>query len=212
MRLPTLVAIAIALVSQAAFGQSTNSASSAPGNSGKAQPRQSAAGVAAPRQIDQPDRAFVHAAATGGLAEVKFGRLAAQKATGRAVKEFADHMVRDYGAANDRLASLAKANGIALPDASDEDRKAMYARLEQSTGGQFDRAYIEGQIIEHQNTAQLFEYEIGSGENAELKKFASDLLPTVLAHLRMAKAIDTGMASQAKVEAPAKKDGSHKHP
>ncbi|MDI4235200.1 DUF4142 domain-containing protein [Bradyrhizobium sp. Arg237L] len=206
MRLLTLVTIAIAFVSPAAFGQSTNPASPAPGNPGGVPPgtRQSAPGVPAPRQTNQPDRTFIHAAAVGGLAEVELGRLAAQRATSRTVREFAERMVRDHSAANDRLGTLANTNGIALPDKFDEEHKAMRAKLEQSSDAQFDRAYIEGQIIEHQKTAQLLEYEIGSGENAELKNFASDLLPTVLDHLRMAQTISAEMAHQAATEMPRK--------
>ncbi|MGY3606020.1 MULTISPECIES: DUF4142 domain-containing protein [unclassified Bradyrhizobium] len=204
MRLLTLLAIAIAFLSPAAFGQSTNPVSPAPGNPGGMPPgtRQSAPGVPAPRQANQADRAFINAAATGGLAEVDLGRFAAQQGASRAVTEFAQRMVRDHSAANDRLSALAKANGIAAPDKLDEEHKATRAKLEQLSGPQFDRAYIEGQIIDHQKTAQLLEYEIGSGENAELKDLASDLLPTVLGHLRMAQAIASEMAQQAAAETP----------
>jgi Domain of unknown function (DUF4142) len=43
-----------------------------------------------------------------------------------------------------------------------------FTRLTQS-----DRLYIEGQIADRQKTVQLFEYEIGSGQDAKLKAFAS---------------------------------------
>jgi putative membrane protein len=60
-----------------------------------------------------------------------------------------------------------------------------------------DRIYIQGQITNHQRTAQLLLYVIGSGQNAELKKFASDLLPIVYGHLRMAQTIAEAIARQA---------------
>jgi putative membrane protein len=206
IRLFAFASIALALVAPAAFGQSTNPASPAPGNPGGMPPgtRQSIPGVPAPHQTNQADRAFVHAATVGGLAEVELGRLAAQKASNRTVKEFAERMVRDHGAANDRLSTLVKADKSAPSDKLDEEHQAMRARLEQSSGAQFDNAYMQGQVTEHQKTAQLLEYEIGSGGNAELKEFASDLLPTVLAHLRMAQAIASEMAHQATAELPTK--------
>jgi putative membrane protein len=205
-RFAVFASLAVALLAPEAFGQATDPASPAPGNPGGLPPgtKQSASGVVAPRQINQPDRAFIHAAAVGGLAEVELGRLAARKAAGRAVKEFAQRMVSDHGAANDKLSTLAKTNGIAPPDKLDEEHKAMGAKLEQSSGAQFDNAYILGQVIEHQKTAQLLEYEIGSGENAELKDFASDLLPAVLGHLRMAQAIASDMTHQAAADVPPK--------
>jgi hypothetical protein len=79
MRPPALVFMAIVLIAPAVFGQSINPASPAPGNPGGMPPgtSQSAPGVAALRQTNQPDRAFIRAAAVGGLAEVELGRLAA---------------------------------------------------------------------------------------------------------------------------------------
>ncbi|WP_213285530.1 DUF4142 domain-containing protein [Bradyrhizobium sp. sGM-13] len=203
-RFVAFASLAVALLAPPALAQSTNPASPAPGNPGGMPPgtKQSAPGVPAPRQTNQPDLAFIHAATASGIAEVEFGKLAAQKASGRAVKEFAQRMIRDHGAANDRLSALAKAGGIAPADRPNEEHKAMRVRLEQSDGAQFDHAYIQGQIIEHQKAAQLLQYEIGSGENAELKNFASDVLPTVLSHLRMAQAIAMEMAQQRQAEVP----------
>ncbi|HYZ23735.1 MAG TPA: DUF4142 domain-containing protein [Rhodopila sp.] len=185
---PTVVLLAVILP---ASGQSTNTATPAPGNPGGMAPgtRETGPGIPAPRQTNVPDRTFVQEATIGGRAEADLGRLATQKASSRAVQEFAQQMIRDQGAANDRLAALARADGIALPDILDAEHSAMRTQLEAASGAQFDQSYIQGQIIDHQKTAQLFEYEIGSGENAELKKFASDILPVVLRHLRMAQTI-----------------------
>jgi len=182
--------IALMLVAPA-FGQQTNPASPAPGNPAGTLPgtKDSAPGVPAPGQTNQADRAFVQAAAIGGLAEVEAAKLATQKGAKREIKEFAQRMIHDHGAAIDRLSMLAKAEGIQLPDGLDDEHSAMRDQLEQATGMQFDRTYIHGQIVDHQKTAQLLEYEIGSGDNAELKKFASDILPTVFDHLRMAQSI-----------------------
>ncbi len=87
----------------------------------------------------------------------------------------------------------------------------MRAKLESASGVQFDLAYIQGQIIDHQKTAQLLEYEIGSGENAELKDFASDLLPTVLDHLRVAQEIASEIVHQAQTEVQPKERPRERH-
>ena len=62
----------------------------------------------------------------------------------------------------------------------------MRANLEKLSGRPFDLAYMDSQIQDHQKTAQLLEWEIGSGQDPALKKFASEALPTVLQHLRLA--------------------------
>lgn len=213
-RLLTIVPIAIVLASSAAFAQSAaNPAPPAPGNPGGEAPgtKHSAQGVPTPRQTNQPDRSFVQAAAAGGLAEVSFGKLAGQQGASRAVKEFAQRMVRDHAAANDRLAAVVKGLGIAMPDMLDAEHKALRGKLESASDAQFGRAYIQGQIIDHQKMAQLLEYEIGSGENAELKDFASDLLPTVLSHLRMAQEIASEIVHQAQTEVQPKERVRERH-
>ncbi|MBV8523415.1 MAG: DUF4142 domain-containing protein, partial [Acetobacteraceae bacterium] len=45
---------------------------------------------------------------------------------------------------------------------------------------------IAGQIQDHQRTVQLLEYEIGSGQDPDLKAFASEMLLHVIQHLQMA--------------------------
>jgi putative membrane protein len=75
----------------------------------------------------------------------------------------------------------------------------MREHLDKMQGDAFDRDYIRGQITAHQETAQLFEYEIGSGQDVQLKTFASQTLPVVMQHLEMAQKIDaqlTGAASR----------------
>jgi putative membrane protein len=82
-----------------------------------------------PKQPNNTDRVFVHAAAIGGMAEVEFGKLAQEKGQNEAVKEFGRRMVDDHSKANDRLAGLAKDDGIPVPDELDQEHKAMRDRL-----------------------------------------------------------------------------------
>ncbi|MGO4837586.1 DUF4142 domain-containing protein, partial [Rhizobiaceae sp. 2RAB30] len=48
-----------------------------------------------------------------------------------------------------------------------------------------------------QKTAQLLAWEIGSGEDAELQRFAADALPTVIDHLDMATKLHAQLANEA---------------
>jgi putative membrane protein len=98
-------------------------------------------------------------------------------------------MIEDHGKANEQLTGLAKEHGVAVPDTLDQQHKATLAQLDEIDGAAFDRAYIRGQVADHQKAAQLLEYEIGSGQAVELKNFAAEILPTVLQHLEMAQDI-----------------------
>ena len=147
--------------------------------------RERAPGLPAPGQTNVPDRLFVRLIAAGGLAEVDAAKLASQRAQHAAVKEFAQRMADDHGKANARLSNLAKEANIPLPAEPDPDQKAMRERLERADRAQFDLLYMQGQLIDHQKTVQLLQWEIGSGQNADIQHFAAELLPTVFGHLQM---------------------------
>ena len=86
------------------------------------------------------------------------------------------------------LAGIAEEAGIPVPDALNAEHAAMRDRLEGMDAAAFDLAYMRGQVVDHQKTAQLLVWEIGQGQNAELQRFAAETLPTVLEHLGMARA------------------------
>ncbi|MBV8577970.1 MAG: DUF4142 domain-containing protein, partial [Acetobacteraceae bacterium] len=151
---------------------------------------QSGPGMPAPNQSNIPDRNFARAAAVGGTSEVEFGQLAEREGQNAAVRAFGQRMVNDHAKANDQLKGLAAAAGIPLPNAPDREHRIMREQLDKVNGAAFDRTYIQGQIIDHQQTAQLLEYEIGSGQDEQLKDFASKLLPIVMQHLELAQNID----------------------
>ena len=194
---PLIAFLAIAAPSLAQQPGTGNPATMAPGTP------QSAPGMPAANQPNQNDRLFVYEATIGGTAEVEFGQLAEQKGRSSAVKDFAHQMVADHSKANQQLAQLAQAANIPQPRDLDEEHKAMRSRLQQLSGAEFDLAYIRGQIGDHQKTAQLFEWEIGSGQDPQLKGFASQILPTVLRHLAMARAVEYQLASTAAAPNPA---------
>ena len=73
----------------------------------------------------------------------------------------------------------------------------MRERLGKLQENAFDRDYIRGQITAHQETVQLFEYEIGSGQDSQLKNFASQTLPVLMRHLEMAQQIETQLTGAA---------------
>ena len=183
MRLLATVSSVVVLLAAPAWGQAGNPAGMTPGTG--------------PHQPNNADRLFVRAAAIGGTAEVELGRLAERKGQSDAVKEFAWRMVEDHSKANDRLMTLAKEDGIPVPDELDQEHKAMRAQLEAMSGPEFDLAYLQGQVIDHQKMVQLLEYEIGSGQDVELKGFASEVLPVVLRHLRAAQDIQADTTAKA---------------
>jgi putative membrane protein len=156
-------------------------------------------GTPAPHQPNAQDRLFIYLLGTGGMAEVEGARAANKQASSAAIKDFARRMVQDHTKANEQLAGLAKAARVPLPNALDPDHQAQRAELDKLNGRDFDLAYMQQQLVEHQKTATILQWEIASGQDAELQRFAMDTLPAVLEHLGMVQAIIsqiTGAAPQ----------------
>jgi putative membrane protein len=150
---------------------------------------QSEPGKPAPHQENTQDRLFIQLAGTGGAAEVAEARSAQEKANNAAVKEFARRMAQDHSKANEGLTALARAANVPLPDGLDPDQQAQRAELDKLSGSAFDLGYMQAQLVDHQKTATILEWEIGSGQDAALQRYAMETLPAVLQHLEMAQAI-----------------------
>ena len=159
------------------------------GNPGFAAPgtKEQTPGVPAPHLTNVPDRVFVIRATLGGAAEIELARLAEQKTRNDAVRDFARHMIRHHSQADNALSRLAEADGIPLPEEPDAKHREIRDGLSRLSGPEFDIEYLRVQVQNHQRMAQLMEYVIGSGEDAQVQGFAAATLPTVFKHLTMAR-------------------------
>lgn len=179
-------AVASALVALAALpvaAQVNNPAGMAPGTP------QSQPGRAAPHEPNTQDRLFIQLVAAGGVAEVNAARTAEGKAESAAVKEFGRRMTQDHTKANDQLAGLARAAKVPLPERADPDAEAKRAEMERLSGKAFDLAYMRQQIVDHQKTITLLQWEISLGQDDALQRYAMETLPVVMGHLEMAQGI-----------------------
>lgn len=146
-------------------------------------------GIPLPHQPNPDDRLFALLVGKGGKAEVALSQLAAEKAGNADVAKFASRMVDDHTAANEKLSGIAEDSGIPLPEELNDEHQAMLEKLEGLEGGEFDLAYMRGQLVDHQKTTQLLIWEIAFGQDVALQRFAADTLPTILDHLEQARVI-----------------------
>jgi putative membrane protein len=169
----------VALLAAPAAAQTVNPSGSNPGSSMPA----------ANAKPSAQDRDFVKQAAIGGMAEVEEGKLAAPRAQRDTVKNFGQQMITDHSKADAELQAIAGRIGVTPPAELDKEQAARLARLAKLTGPQFDKSYIQGAVTEHRKANSLFEKEAKSGQNPELKTFASNTLPMIQRHLQMAQDI-----------------------
>jgi len=143
------------------------------------------------------EKRFVKDALLGGMTEVELGKVALEKASGDAVKQFAQKMMDDHSKANEELKQLAAKEGINVPDALDSKRQSRIDKLAKLSGADFDRAYIKDQVKDHQNDVREFQAEAQNGNDPGVKEFASKTLPVLEEHLRMVKELDKGKKTTA---------------
>jgi putative membrane protein len=148
-----------------------------------------ASGIAvyAEGKLAPADTTFVRKAAEGGLAEVKLGQLAKDKASNKSVKEFGERMVKDHGKANDELKEVASKKGISLRGSLNATDKALYDRLAKLSGPDFDKAYMQAMVKDHEEDVAEFRQESQSAQDPDIRAFTSKTLPTLEEHLRLAR-------------------------
>ncbi|MBV9301422.1 MAG: DUF4142 domain-containing protein [Acidobacteriaceae bacterium] len=145
------------------------------------------------KMMKSPDATFAMKAAQGGLAEVKMGKLAAEKGNSADVKAFGQQMVDDHSKANDDLKSVAEKENMTLPADVNAHQRAMCNRLEKLSGEAFDRAYVRDMVMDHEEDVKEFQKEANNGKDDQIKAFASRTLPVIQGHLDKIKSIQSNM-------------------
>ncbi len=136
---------------------------------------------------------FMTEAAKGGMAEVELSRLATTKAQNAEVKKFAQKMIEDHTNANTEMKQLAGKKNVTLPTELDAEHKAIKDNLSGLSGAEFDKAYVNAMVSDHEKTVLLFKKQSGGGTDADAKAFASKTLPKLQMHLDMIKGIESKM-------------------
>lgn len=129
---------------------------------------------------------FAVNAADGGMYEVKVGQLAVSRGTTDNVRKFGQMLIDDHGAANNELKALAQQKNITLPDSISQKMRDKYNDLAKKTGADFDKAFMDKMVDDHKKDIDAFEKEANNGNDADLKTWASNKLPTLRHHLEMA--------------------------
>lgn len=136
----------------------------------------------------EKDAEFAVQAASGGMMEVQLGKLAQTKAASDEVKKFGQLMADDHAKANEELMALAKQKNITLPTALTGKHQDHYTDLSEKSGAEFDQAYMDLMVKDHEEDINLFEKQAENGNDPELKSWAAGKVTTLRHHHEMAKA------------------------
>lgn len=130
-------------------------------------------------------QAFADAAGASDAYEVAAGKLAQQKATSQALKDFGGMMVTGHTESTAKLkAAGAKATPAIAPNAKlTAEQEANLATLRDANGADFDTAYKAQQVVAHEKTLAAVQDYAANGTVPELKGFAATIAPVVQQHL-----------------------------
>jgi putative membrane protein len=174
-RLPALAAAAaLALAAPLAFAQ----AASAPtANS--------------PAALAAFDKNFIDDATAAGNYEVAAGKIAADKGSQQAVKDFGNMLVTEHQQAGNELQSLAGKKGVTPPTALPADKQKEIDKLNKLSGKDFDREFAKKTgVQDHEATIKKFETASKRVKDSDLKAWIDKTLPNLRKHLEHAKALE----------------------
>jgi predicted outer membrane protein len=148
---------------------------------------------------------FVTTLYRAGLAEIRWSELALQKAADSRVKEFAQRMIDDHRQANDRLATLAQQNGVTLPTDLSPDQQAATDDLARFSGADFDKTYLDQNVVAHLKAVRLTGLQATQGSATETRALAAAAVSLLGSHLL--RAIDLDLQIQPSFLYQAYQDG-----
>ncbi|MDQ1228694.1 DUF4142 domain-containing protein [Sphingomonas sp. SORGH_AS_0879] len=134
---------------------------------------------------------FANAAAASDAFEIETSKLALTNGASASVKSYARTMIEAHTASTAKLKTAAgSATPAITPDPTlNAEQQQKLDQLKGLNGTAFDQAYIAEQTAGHQQTLDTLKAYAATGESAPLKTFATGLIPTVTAHLNMAKGL-----------------------
>lgn len=163
--------------------------------------------LAAPKSSAPPTgKAFLKTVSDINLTEVELGRLAEEKASNPAVKDFGARMIEDHSKAQEALRPLAKREHIVLAAKPGADSAALDKKLDALSGAEFDKVYIETMLAGHKGAIVMLVHEIEHDRNVSIKNFAKGALPMVQDHIRIAENVagKLGLSGAQGLSVPAK--------
>jgi putative membrane protein len=150
-----------------------------------------------PSAISQSDKQFLDFAAQVNQSEIQGGLAAEKKADAPAVRAFARLMVLDHMGLESQLAAIATENGVQLPSGPSEEAKEEMAKLQNTSGSEFDTKYMQHMVQGHGHVIQKFKSEEGQAQARPVEAVVAGALPILQQHLALARAVQSGIENQA---------------
>lgn len=146
----------------------------------------SAAGIVSAASLSDADKKFIVMAADTDMSEAHQGQMAESQATRADVKDFARTLVQDHTKAYQQLTELAVKTGVSIPTGIDTAKDRTIVQLVHLSGSRFDNQFIRDEIADHRHAIALFKREAEHGQDADVRDYASKMVPVLENHLHLA--------------------------
>ena len=129
------------------------------------------------------DENWLVAAHQTNLAEMAAGRDASRYANDRGVRGFAEDLVTEHAALDQKIIELAKKYDVFLPKTPTTAQSRALAALQGKEGEAYDTAWVKARTASHRQAQALNQREIDTGNAADVRTAARDTRATEQDHL-----------------------------
>jgi putative membrane protein len=144
------------------------------------------------------DAQIAHIAYTADQIDIQAGQQALEKSNNKEVRAFAQDMVRDHTAVNEKALALVKKLNVTPEDNStsqtlSKQAAAKSAELAKLSGAAFDKAYIDNEVAYHKAVNDALQNTLIPGaSNSELKGLLTTGLKIFQGHQQHAEQVAAG--------------------
>ena len=147
-------------------------------------------------ELGEPDTTFLAEAVVGSLGEIHVSEAALAKLSQEPVKDLANRLIKDHSELAERLTALAEEHKIAeegtkgtQPLEVPEEAAQKAEEFTGLSGEEADANYLEFMIEQHRAGIKLYKDEAENGTDEELQQLASETVPVLEEHLRLAESL-----------------------
>jgi putative membrane protein len=143
--------------------------------------------------LSTADNHFFKVVSNANQTEIQSSQLALSQSQNPRVRQLAQQMIDDHTKAQNQLQSLASSKGAVLPQQLDSIHQGMVNNLQNKSGSDFDKAYVQTQVTAHHDTIANVQAESSNGSDSDVKSMADQLLPQLRMHLQMAEDVNKSL-------------------
>jgi putative membrane protein len=124
---------------------------------------------------------------------IALGQLATQRTKNKQVKEFGSKMVEDHKKISREAEQLASTHGVPLSSKLTPEDKQKVDEMSKMSGHEFDRAYMNFALHNHETTLEQFQHHIETMRYPDLRAWFTSTLPILKAHRDEARSVKSSL-------------------